>query len=307
MAGAPPPPKKMRTGEAVLDGHIHDSNATFDMKDIYNTKLVKIVVGRPVGLQPKTFKVSREQVCAHSTYLAAAFKKDFKEAHEKTVTLEQFTPEVFAIFLTFIHTLGITFAWPDAKVDIPDPKDPTTWSYDVLIECYILGDYIGARAFRDRIFETIQLTLMQDDDGGLCGADLRMAYEMTPENSQLRKLLVEDMCTRQVHSANIYHLYGDFVGPPMQFMIDYQYRMNRWAAALVCEHCSQASTCHQPCDSKHHTREDAVLDPLLNWCRYHEHETEEQKELCKWKARALEERLEQEGGEDGEAADNDGQ
>ncbi|KAM3420595.1 hypothetical protein BST61_g3857 [Cercospora zeina] len=303
MAGTTPPAKKMKTGEAVLDGRIHDPIPTFDMEDIYDTKLVKIVVGNP-DRHHKTFSVSREQVCAHSTYFAAAFKKDFKEAHEKTIAIQQFAPEFFAIFLTFIHTFDITFNWHSHTAGIPDTKDPTTWYYRVLVECYVLGDYIGARAFRDRILETIQIKLMQHKKMP-SGEAIRAAYNGTPENSQLRKVLVDGTCARQMRSADIRHHYNDREGPPMQFMADCQYRMSKLAAALACAHCSPLSSCDHTCDSKYHTREDAMVGMLSTWCKYHEHETEEQKELCKWKVRALKKRLDQESGEGGDNNDED--
>ncbi|GIZ44347.1 hypothetical protein CKM354_000754700 [Cercospora kikuchii] len=291
MSSPTPPAKKLRTSTAALEGHIHDPLPKFDMDEIYDTTLVKIIVGNEKsGI--KTFTVPREQVCAHSNYLAGALKRDFKESKEKTVKLEEFNPRSFAIFLTFINTCKIALSWPSTGMTSFNPYEPTTWGFEMLFDCYFLGDYIGARGFRQRIFETIQIKFI--DHGRMpSGAEIREAYEKTPENSQLRRLIVDTAVSRDVPSSDPVRLYGD-EHPPMKFVAEMQLRASKHISALTCYHCSPHTPCDHECESKKHTREDAISDGVLMWCNYHEHDTEEEKELCKWRAKAVQERIAQE-------------
>ncbi|KAI5359707.1 putative BTB/POZ domain-containing protein [Septoria linicola] len=92
--------------EAALSGHIHNTLPVVDMNAVFDTVLVKIVVGDQ-SKYVKAFTVPREQVCASSTTLKSASKSVFQETDSKVFALQDYQPAAFAVFLEYIYTLKI--------------------------------------------------------------------------------------------------------------------------------------------------------------------------------------------------------
>lgn len=87
---------------------IYDAPARIPIQDLLNPTMVTVTVRNeeedPTGTETETFKIVRGVICARSGYFKKAFMGRFKEASEESITLNDVSPWVFKVFLTWLYT-----------------------------------------------------------------------------------------------------------------------------------------------------------------------------------------------------------
>lgn len=88
---------------------IFDEPTQIPIADLLNPVMVKISVRNkaeedPPGLESATFEITRGIICAKSDYFEKAFRGQFKKASERTLALDDVSPWIFKVFLTWVYT-----------------------------------------------------------------------------------------------------------------------------------------------------------------------------------------------------------
>lgn len=150
--------------------------------------IVRVTVGQ--GERKCDFSVHKGLVCAASPYFNAALNNtNFKEGREGAVHLEEDDVEVFKSFLCWLYTRDIT---PHADEE----------GYVLgLIKLFVFADARGVRALKIALIDALFDAIAQK--WTLPVNFIPYVYENTPDNSGLRKLMV-DMVLRTQDSLMTY-------------------------------------------------------------------------------------------------------
>ncbi|EON67205.1 hypothetical protein W97_06458 [Coniosporium apollinis CBS 100218] len=147
---------------------------------LYDT-MVTIKVGR----QKQAFFAHKGLICNYSTYFKAAFHGQFREATAGAVELDNDDVEVFKTFFGWMYT-GKLFE-PSSEPG----KVPLT--ANLLAKIYVFGDARGIPDLKNAAIDAFVDKII-DDWNNVPASTIPYIYDNTPEDSKLRKLLV-DMIT----------------------------------------------------------------------------------------------------------------
>ncbi|KAK4896653.1 hypothetical protein LTR27_005573 [Elasticomyces elasticus] len=251
------------------------------------------------------YQVPRGLIRASSEYFDKAFGDQFEEGQSGRIVLDEVQPWVFECFIGWLYTQKVfwehqsvgkygdsTRAQPKADDDflhpIEDPAlteaallDPVNWKWYPLFTLYIFADMYETRRLRIAVMEAIQCKTFQRKPVEYPLASLRdcsVVLGMLPDSSPLYKFLL-DHATYDAHPGALTEAwkYDDF---PPSVLVELMMKALQLSRCAMCERCSQ----NEACDNESHADIKSVDAPYkASLCRYHEHQSEREEELCRQK------------------------
>lgn len=127
-----------------------------------------------VGLDKKKFVIHQALLCSKSQYFTKALTGSFEESHTGIVTLEDISPVVFRIFVTWLYNRKLVYTVSDERSNIRqdfdslefsvsdlkrwqfDHEDPLTWPSHVLVHLYIFADRLDVKELRIDILNALR-------------------------------------------------------------------------------------------------------------------------------------------------------
>jgi hypothetical protein len=135
-----------------------------------------------VGKKAKEFPVVKSIATRSSKFFEAAMSRDWKEAREKRVSLPDVEVRIFESYVQWLYTSELVTSGSSEAVDFA--------------QLYILGDFLDDLAFRHAVLDSIMSGFLEDKrpPGGKA---VQLAWDYTPSNSALRRLVKEIWSTMQ--------------------------------------------------------------------------------------------------------------
>ncbi|KAF2643924.1 hypothetical protein P280DRAFT_514907 [Massarina eburnea CBS 473.64] len=143
----------------------------------------------------RSFFIYESLICSSSRYFDAALGSDWAEAQDRVIHLTEYPAHTFEIYMQWlfsnnVHSLGV----------VPDGHSTVLSEWSVLVEAYLLGDYIQDTKFKDTVIDAmfscaINIPLSDDLQKPCMSAD--EIYHNTPRHSPLQRLVVDLTVARE--------------------------------------------------------------------------------------------------------------
>ncbi|KAF2160303.1 hypothetical protein M409DRAFT_60008 [Zasmidium cellare ATCC 36951] len=255
----------------------------FTMDELYEPTMVTIKVNDSESednhYYERVFTVQRELISRHSDYFRGAFEGQFAEGLSKTTTITDFHPNTFQTFMDFVFNNEVS----------QNGDDPTEWGWEYLFSCYIFGDKYDSRGFRNRVFEVIQTKLLVRRPRTYHfppGKDLTHLWENTSATDSLRKLLIDAYITEYDLLSDSEKQLRILESFPPDLVNQCLIAALRFSSRNECVHCRRGGD-GLPCTSTTHTGLETTDLAKGRWCQHHQHNSDEEKQICLWRRDAL--------------------
>ncbi|KAK5725004.1 hypothetical protein LTR17_013390 [Elasticomyces elasticus] len=273
------------------------------MAALYKPTLVSIFVHEDSEEdQQGEYQVPRGLICASSEYFDKAFGEGFEEGKTGEITLPDTKIWVFECFIGWLYTQKVFWEHQDSRsleqpmldrfttakpaadyLDVADLLDPVTWKFEDLFDLYIFADKYDTRRLRTAVMTLIQTKLFQSKPmsyAGLIFSECTVAFDNVPDSSPLYKLLVDLMIYDMdpldlTEHDNYQHL-------PLSVCSEILSRTAQLVRCLRCDECQQSALCND--SDTHPDVKSATPTYDTDFCKYHEHDSDEERRLCvrKW-------------------------
>ena len=187
----------------------------------------------------------------------------------------------------------------DAPIDDDcenDADDPITWDWEFLLDVYVFADQYDTRHFRSAVISIIQIKSLQSKPRYYLkpsAHEMARVFGQLPQSSPLYKFLV-DILVWYLSPGEVVEEWDVL---PSEVLAAAWLKTKRLEAFRSCSLCLgrtivtkgvcgcvenyECIRC-QPCDSITHKGLNTALPSYLqDMCQYHEHESEEEKALCR--------------------------
>ncbi|KAF2764053.1 hypothetical protein EJ03DRAFT_386221 [Teratosphaeria nubilosa] len=146
------------------------------------------------GEDEKPFLLHGSVICNHSSFFRAACNREFKENAERIIRLPEVEPDAFSMYAQWAYSGEIVVV---NGAQTPDETNSEVHC-DSLAELYLVGDVLGDTLLRNTVVDRIRknCSRLKRGPSNTC---VNLAYSSTPENSALRRLVV-DWHAREVAS-----------------------------------------------------------------------------------------------------------
>jgi hypothetical protein len=156
--------------------------------------------------------------------------------------------------------------------------DPTTWPFDVLVQLYLLADYLQSRELRAVSLDTLnKATVKQNSIIPLIV--VRYTYKNTSAGSLLRKYLVHHTAYRHPFDEDV----SSYVNLPVEFLAAVMVNSSRRLPYTQCGECyGKALKATSVLGPEVDERDPATDIPpyKTDMCLYHEHTNDEERKAC---------------------------
>ncbi|KAG9565229.1 hypothetical protein KCU71_g5461, partial [Aureobasidium melanogenum] len=244
------------------------------MEFLYEATMATILIGP----DQKKFVIHQALLCGKSQYFTKALTGSFVESKTRVVRLEDVSPMLFRMFVSWLYDGKIVYTTSDGRSTIKQdfkslesmPRDhsydelqmkvddTSTWPCEVLVELYILADRLDTKGLRIQAIDTMAELLLQRRKR-LCFTAYSYIYANTTAKSPLRKLAVHVLA---YHTRHNLAEQAFWMHPPHELAI---------TALLMNSTMIKDSS----------PRKDKNLMPYRDMCLYHEHADEEEKKACR--------------------------
>jgi hypothetical protein len=146
-----------------------------------------------VGKQKATFNLYKETLCSRSPFFTAAFNGGFVESKTKEVVLEDVDSEVFGLFVIWLYLNYIYIPEQEAKAMSPEWTVQLHHRINLLIQGWVLGDYLQAVAFQNCCLKELRSLKdrLQISKACLPMSLFKSVYDQTTDGSSLQKWAVD--------------------------------------------------------------------------------------------------------------------
>ena len=129
----------------------------------FSSPHLTIVVGEDTNYDAETFYESPDILAQHSKFFAAALRNGWREKEERAVRLPECEPEVFKIFLNFIHS-GKFYSSKegDYQENQTDPRSGFDSEFTRLAYCWVRGESLMSTVFRDAATDALVQKALHD-------------------------------------------------------------------------------------------------------------------------------------------------
>ena len=134
-----------------------------------------------VGENSRPFSVHRDQLCEASSFFKAAFEGAFREGSEMKMSLPEEEEHTFDLFIQWLYNRSYEIS--------PEKDDDKGQRFMEPVKLYVLADKYDVTILKSHVITKIFELVNQQST-----IDLSMvayAYEHTPQDSHLRKLLAD--------------------------------------------------------------------------------------------------------------------
>ncbi|THZ56259.1 hypothetical protein D6C88_09277, partial [Aureobasidium pullulans] len=164
----------------VRGGNWRCKKSPDNKKFLYSAPMTTILVGS----EQERFVVHKALLCNKSKYFTKALTGSFEESKTGIVKLDDVSPVLFRIFVTWLYDNVIRYTAPDDSHNLEedlgsikscdtcsqnapdrDGDVPSTWPYCALIELYLFGDRFDAQQFRVETIDALSYALDKQDNG----------------------------------------------------------------------------------------------------------------------------------------------
>ena len=173
----------------------------------------------------------------------------------------------------------------DAK-DEDDFNDPVTWRWMELFTFYVFADAHDTKALRNSIMDVVLQKTFQVKPRTYSKPNLyefkRILNEL-PETSPLHRMLI-DFWIYDIESSRETDA-DDMASFPAELLVRVLRGSSNLARKLACPRCKREAACDYP-----HSGFPLQAGYKTDMCKYHEHESEQEKKSCakKWKELRIE-------------------
>ena len=246
-----------------------------------------------VGPQEQKFVVHQALLCDKSRYFAKALAEYFEESKTGIVKLEDISPTLFKIVVSWLYCGKIIYTVSDdgSSIDRDFAKfkpeietsseamntdDTSTWPIQVLVELYVLADRLDIKELRTNTIDAL------DDAIDQSRLDIR-SYTFIDSNttatSPLRKYAVDTLAYDERH--NILDLEFWLQLPP-DIAVTALLVWGQRVPLTLCGSCYQQGLFFNgvqlPAD--HPCKDKDVVPREWTMCNYHEHTDGEEQKVC---------------------------
>lgn len=159
-----------------------------------------------------------------------------------------------------------------------------TWAWCVIIELYRFGDKHDTKAFRNAMMDVaLQKAIQSTPRVYLFPAreSQKDVYEQLPVSSSLFKLFV-DISVYELNADNNEDSLQRILMLPQEALALLYCRSSTLARKLNCQLCKSEQLCEND-----HASMPLYADFRFDFCRYHEHDTGQEKEACARKCKIM--------------------
>ncbi|KAM0712238.1 hypothetical protein Q7P37_011332 [Cladosporium fusiforme] len=149
-----------------------------------------------VGMEEKEYSVHEGVLCKSSPFFHSATRKEWKEGQERRVVLPDDAPSIVDLYLQWLYTDKIlSRKLPEENEQSTERGTRNTVENSLLIGGFVFGEKIQDGNFKDAIIDALIHSVSAIDVDGRrwfpAAESVDIAYQGTPEGSQLRRLLLD--------------------------------------------------------------------------------------------------------------------
>ncbi|THZ61392.1 hypothetical protein D6C86_04409 [Aureobasidium pullulans] len=265
------------------------------MEFLYSAPMTTILVGS----EQERFVVHKALLCNKSKYFTKALTGSFEESKTGIVKLDDVSPVLFRIFVTWLYDNVIRYTAPDDSHNLEedlgsikscdtcsqnapdrDGDVPSTWPYCALIELYLFGDRFDAQQFRVETIDALSYALDKQDNG-MSFEEHYYICKNTSARSPLRQFAIHRMAYTTIFKTEELEIWSEL---PSEYLAQVMIEMGMRMPGELCGGCykrgleENEATDLQDLGMSSETDE-APYDNDM--CFYHEHANEEERERCR--------------------------
>ena len=176
-----------------------------------------------VGSKETKFVAHKYMVCAKSAFFMAACDKRWGSGRTCRVMLEEQSPEIFAIFMSWLisgelHEAATFIDLPDVATGEKVPATTFNARWNQLARCFILGDFLQAAEFKNTVVDALledQKRYSKDYNklGGTAAREIILVWANTTKDAPIRRIVL-DMAASQID--NLRYLEDEATDAAMQ-------------------------------------------------------------------------------------------
>lgn len=245
-----------------------------------------------VGPEQKKFMVHQPLLCSKSQYFNKALTGSFEESKTGIVKLEDVSPVLFQIFVTWLYngkiiyttsndnsnidrdfaSLGWTIRTPEMPTRVPE--ETSTWPNGVLAGLHILADRLDIKELRIASIDAF-ISCVHRQGGGFYAFECHYIYSNTTAGSPLRTFVLDELAYGVNHDMAEREFWEDL---PHEMAISALLMMGQRMSTILCDPCYRNGIVH---DNDHPCRNKDVAPFKVDLCLYHEHADDEEEKACR--------------------------
>ncbi|KEQ76599.1 hypothetical protein M436DRAFT_69568 [Aureobasidium namibiae CBS 147.97] len=248
-----------------------------------------------VGPEETKFVIHQALLCDKSKYFAKALTGSFEEGTTGIVRLEDVSPVLFKIVVSWLYWGKIAYSVSDDDLSIDqgfkklkreDDKfsenlnadDTSTWPIHILVRLYILADRLDIKDLRNDIIDAL-VTSAEKSGIGLRVYSYKLIDSDTTAESPLRKFAVDRLAYGARHNMEHRGFWRDI---PQDMAVTALLLSCRRVPHTLCNSCYQKGLAHNGIKlaADHPCKNEDKKPLMVNACVYHEHADDEETKLC---------------------------
>ncbi|KAK6001448.1 hypothetical protein QM012_002779 [Aureobasidium pullulans] len=260
------------------------------MKFLYDPPMATILVGP----DKKKFLVHQPLLCNKSQYFTKALTGSFEESRTGIVILEDISPVLFQIFVTWLYHRKMIYTVSDGKSNIKqdfaslecsmrkpnhwkfDHEDPSTWPSHVLFHLYIFADRLEVKELRIDVLDALNISIDNATYSLNVSAYVYISSNTTA-TSPLRRFVVDQLAYDTCHNPASTIFWRAL---PHDVAIEVLMALGRRVPSRLCSSCyREGLSWNGVMDHSCQTQDTAPYE--VDLCIYHEHADEEEKKACR--------------------------
>jgi hypothetical protein len=248
-----------------------------------------------VGPEETKFVVHQALLCDKSPYFAKALTGAFEESKTGIVKLEDISPFLFNILVSWLYYGKIVYTVSDNGSSVEsefadfrrgdellaggvNADDTSTWPKLLLVELYVLADRLDIKELRTNAIDVLDDSLMHSKRTPHLSC-LQYISSNTTAQSPLRRLVVDHLA--YLRRRNLASL-SFWTALPHDITVEVLMKVGGRVPPQLCSSCYQKGLLQNGVnfDDGHPCKDEDKMLFGVDMCFYHEHADEEEKKAC---------------------------
>ncbi|CAD0112566.1 unnamed protein product [Aureobasidium uvarum] len=253
-----------------------------------------------VGSAQEKFIVHQELLCSKSEYFAKALTGTFEESQTGIVKLEDVSPFLFRIFVTWLYSGKLAYTVVDDSSNIDQDfgsldggfnpaiikasdlncEDVMTWPEQAFVALYILADRLDVKALRSTTIDILIEFFQEKRNSAMSAGTYRYINSNTTAASPLRKLVLDRLIYGVRYSSEDLAFWKAL---PHDMVVTVLIELARRIPSELCSSCHSKKPSYNSIalDDDHSCKDKDTAPYKADPCFYHEHADEEEKKACR--------------------------